>query len=26
MPPYIISKKDLNFLLKQLEKVINLEY
>lgn len=26
MPPYIISKKNLNFLLKQLEKVINLEY
>lgn len=26
MPPFIISKKDLNFLLKQLEKVINLEY
>ncbi|MDC3385969.1 adenosylmethionine--8-amino-7-oxononanoate transaminase [Gammaproteobacteria bacterium] len=26
MPPYIISKRDLNFLLKQLEKVINLEY
>ena len=26
MPPYIISQKDLNFLLNQLDKVINLEY
>ena len=26
MPPYIISQKDLNFLLKQLDKVIKLEY
>ena len=26
MPPYIISQKDLKFLLNQLENVINLEY
>ena len=26
MPPYIISKKDLNFLIKQLDRVIGLEY
>ena len=26
MPPYIISKKDLNFFMEQLDKVISLEY
>ena len=26
MPPYIISNKDLNFLLMKIEKIIKLEY